>query len=138
MKYFEKFSPVTVDVYEPLRKLTSLKSELIWNGTYPHLNDSKSNHQKGWNNGILSQERAAVPRNRCVGCGSQSKSSVSEVWNVIPKKWSTQQCGTPVNSISKQSLTSVETWYSIIEKETPGIQNGLKISITNGSPMKSA
>ena len=39
MSYLEKVSPVTMEVYKPLRKLTSSKSEWMWNSSYQHLYD---------------------------------------------------------------------------------------------------
>ena len=37
MNYLAKFSPVTVEICEAFRRLTSLRSERMWNSTYQHL-----------------------------------------------------------------------------------------------------
>ena len=77
MNYLVKLSPVTADVFEPLRKLTPSKSKQTWNSTYQYLYDRAKaiiKKMQPWNS-IMRKNGS-----------TQNKSYTSEGWNVVPQK----------------------------------------------------
>ena len=123
--YLEKFSLVIAEICKPLRKLTSPKSEWTWTThTNNHMTEKKQSSKRMQPSLFLM--RTAVPRNRCIGYRSQSKSSACEGWNLVSKKWSPNNAALwPIAFVSK-SLTSTETWHSYIQKEALDILHGLE------------
>ena len=86
MNYLGKFSPSSIEVCGPLRKLTSSKCEWAWNSTYHNLYDRDKDLIKKNASMEFLKRRIALYRNRCIGGRSQSNPSASEGWNVVLKE----------------------------------------------------
>ena len=69
---------------------------------------SSQKMQPGYSTMLLQWERAAIPRNRYIGCGSWSKSFANEAQDVVPKEQNTKWSNTATNDIHKQELTIAE------------------------------
>ena len=87
INYLCKFSPSTVKVCGPLRRLTSMKSEQIWNNKNQNLYEmAKSIMKKTHLCHSTTEKRAIYLEIDVYGHQSWSRSSAGETQNVVPKE----------------------------------------------------
>ena len=84
-----------------------------------------SNHQKGGKHGILQKEQLYLQTD-VSGVGLRTRFPQASDTVQFPRKKALNNAALQPKMFARKSLTSTETWYSIIEKEAIGILHSLE------------
>ena len=131
-----KNSASTAGVCEPLKKCTSLKSRCTCNNTYQNLyKRAKTIVKNNATMAFYNWKKIGIPRNRCIGCQSQSKSLQVRDGMWFPKNEILANTALWPIEFARKGLTSAGMCYSNTEREALGTLNGMKLFQITASPI---